>query len=1026
MKYLSLDGSIGITIAEHIANYNYTGTSWKPAKCLTVGEVLHVLFKEDYIVSILKSIPHFISAVVSLCKIKHYFSYIKLDDENRIEEAHIHIQSPNVVGNRNISLDIKVISLHIYPLCVVAENGITVKGNGLINGCIVEFSSCSSSFSSQDLDVKFCDLLTIEKTFDVLNLRIDSNTVKQCIKNQSINDFRAHLVLSQLIPHCMAFEVMCLTFDDNFNRLKCSLPPLFSDTTNDSYLVLFYPFRNSISNPIVGEKGNFSFNPLNESRALIPEGKTFNCSLYTESDEKHIANILPFHECQNYLNGKILCEVIESFCCETGSKLVEKMLQIQPVEQNLNKMVLCKLNVCFVKLQVHSINLDLSIEKFELLLTPRLTLHNASLKVVYSTLGEFIFECQGKLSLQVCMHERLHTYSFRGELLLPTENSKGELHFDNYNNFTLENVMEAFGWVPDKVKSIPILSSALATAVRTVHIEFNPVSESDNSLQISHLCVMLYLQELDIGILTLSHIQMKIKIVMQEDGYKHKIYIKLQALISENLFVELEYDPDDHLLHGLVTVCDFKAVIATDGLKAFQYDDSEPSSQSFTNMKMVIQDCFMNVFKSSENDQKEGAGLIACMKLSVRVPSKNHKEYSLEHIELQVKDYLCIKNCVFDTIEFSYSKLSPSTSEAHLMAILRVKSSKDSMKITFDLTNTSDKPTVLSAKLEPNDTNNSIPLYSIFELVSCIEPGLPKVDLPPIFQLLIVSGAASLTLSPFQVCKYDVAIIIPKWQIFDDPDFKVQDLKIRAIWESGMKAPNLIFDNCTLIFQNWPLYISGKIMPDVVTIKCASDPLPSDAIQFESFLQDYTPKSIACPTVPSDINLPQLTVSTIHLGVELKEDIKTFSLSCTISNVWEFEFGDQLVCVREISGSLEWVRENNSAAKYRAILYGFFELGSISVSASMHLGCNVDSILVATVSNVHYGQIADFLTSQPFDSSLVPQNVQGINSFTACLAFNVTKKHFFLSGSVEKWGKCTLLVGYIHDQNDMDYMVMNL
>ena len=98
VKYVNLNGSFGITLAEYIAHYNYTGIAWKSAMNLPVEKALYVLFKEDYVVSILKSIPHCISAKVSLCKIQHYFSYIKLDDESRIEEAHLQMESPGTVG----------------------------------------------------------------------------------------------------------------------------------------------------------------------------------------------------------------------------------------------------------------------------------------------------------------------------------------------------------------------------------------------------------------------------------------------------------------------------------------------------------------------------------------------------------------------------------------------------------------------------------------------------------------------------------------------------------------------------------------------------------------------------------------------------------------------------------------------------------------------------------------------------------------------------------------------------------------
>ena len=1012
-EYLNLDGSIGSSLAEYIAAMSSFNSFWNSIKPLTVGETFYVLFKEDYVVSIFKSIPLFLSAKVSQYSIKHYLSYVKLNDENEIEEAHLYtnINSPDIFENENIKFDIKFLSIHLFPFHSALENSVQVKGKGLINGYKVEFSTCLSSCLPQNLDVKFNDLFTIDKAFNILNLQADHSAVEQCVKHKESNSYNMHLIFSQC---SITPEVMILTFGDDFDSLECCAPSQLSYiSTNNYYAALWFPFSVNTSGLIVGKVSKFS-------KMSFPSGdKALDCLLYSQSKEKYVANIVLFKDSE-YQNGKVILEVVKIFCGGLDKNFVHMLQNILVLHQ----IALRKLQLCYTNQKINSVNLDLSIEKFKLLSTPCLTLHNASLKVVYSTQGGFTFECQGKLILQLHMHKRLHTYTFKGELILPTETNKGTLHFDNYNNFTLENLVEAFGWVPDKVKSIPILSSALAIAVRNVHIEFSPVSDA-KSLQVNSYYAMVYLEELDIGILKLSHIQLELKFVWQEDKEdKFKIYFKLQALISENLFVELEYNPDDHLLHGLVTVCDFKAVIATEGLSVFQFDSLDPSSQSFSNMRMILQDCFMQVFKSSDNKQQEGAGLIASMELKIHMPSKNYKEWSLKHIGLQVKDCLCIRNCLFDTIEFNYSKTSLSSSEAHLMGILRVKSSKESLKITFDLTTTSDKPTILSAKVKPNDDNSSISLYSIFKLVSCIEPGLPKVDLPPIFELLIVDGSVSLTLSPFQVCKYDVAVIIPKWQIFDDPNFRVQDIKIRAVWESCMKMPNLIFDNCTFMFQSWKLYMSGKLMPHVITIKCASNSLPPDAIQFESFLQEYTPKSEHCPTIPSDIDLPQLTVSTIHLGVELKEDIKTFSLTSTISNVWNFNFGDKLVQITKISGSLEWIKQNNNTSRYRAVLYGFFEVGSISVSASMCLGYNIDSILVAEVSKIHYGQIADYLTSQPFDSSLVPQNVEGINSFTAQLVFNVTKKHFFISGSVEKLGKCILLIGYIHDQNDMDYAIM--
>ena len=258
VEHLNLDGSIGITLAEYIANYNYTGIVWKPAKCLSLVEALHVLFKEDYVVSILKSIPLGFSVKVSPCKIQHYLSYIKLDDENRIEEAHIHMESPGPVANEDVCLEIKLISLHLYPARAVIENSVQLKGMGLINGFKVEFNTCLSSYLSQDVDVKFCDSLATERAFDILNLKINESVIKQHLKDKIINNFTTHLIFSQTVPHSMATEVTFLAFGVDPDSVKCHpLPPQFSDVTNaDSYLGLHFPFRNKISNSVVNEISN--------------------------------------------------------------------------------------------------------------------------------------------------------------------------------------------------------------------------------------------------------------------------------------------------------------------------------------------------------------------------------------------------------------------------------------------------------------------------------------------------------------------------------------------------------------------------------------------------------------------------------------------------------------------------------------------------------------------------------------------------------------------------------------------------
>ena len=46
-----------------------------------------------------------------------------------------------------------------------------------------------------------------------------------------------------------------------------------------------------------------------------------------------------------------------------------------------------------------------------------------------------------------------------------------------------------------------------------------------------------------------------------------------------------------------------------------------------------------------------------------------------------------------------------------------------------------------------------------------------------------------------------------------------------------------------------------------------------------------------------------------------------------------------------------------------------------------------------------------------------------ITPLSIFMAMNVTKKHFFLSGKVDRWGSGYLLVGHLHDPDEMDYVV---
>jgi len=102
-------------------------------------------------------------------------------------------------------------------------------------------------------------------------------------------------------------------------------------------------------------------------------------------------------------------------------------------------------------------------------------------------------------------------------------------------------------------------------------------------------------------------------------------------------------------------------------------------------------------------------------------------------------------------------------------------------------------------------------------------PGLPKVDLPPVFDFELKYGAITFALSPFQVYGFDVAILIQHWQVFKDPELTVHNVTFRTTWQSG-SLPELIFTDCFLTFLGLELSLNGRITPKAVFIDCTKVP----------------------------------------------------------------------------------------------------------------------------------------------------------------------------------------------------------
>jgi len=177
--------------------------------------------------------------------------------------------------------------------------------------------------------------------------------------------------------------------------------------------------------------------------------------------------------------------------------------------------------------------------------------------------------------------------------------------------------------------------------------------------------------------------------------------------------------------------------------------------------------------------------------------------------------------------------------------------------------------------------------------------------------------------------------------------------------------------------------------------------------------------------------------------VQLKEKYRKFRVNAeVVSNSWVIRLGSHdgapVIPVHNLGGALEW-ETKESKTIYKAFLYGKMEMFGMDIYMEMLLGKNVDAIVSAVVENpkrLYYSQVADNMISSetvvPCDkydpetsglSQIAPVSVHSISFTSASVFINVTKKHFFLSSQVSGWGIGSILIGFLVNKHEMDYVI---
>ena len=979
--------------------------------------------------------PLFFSLQLSEWSVNHYLTTAVIRDNGTVEEAHIYVKTPielHPLLNGKVKLCINTLVVHIFPGHESHDQGIQVEGECTINSKHTAKLSCQcGSDFPNNLRLVFSGSLVASDIFHLLDVKTTPNSLSFPFTDGKVQDNVMYIIglnMSQILPNTTTAELGSIFFKVNCN-FNCFLPPPLNEIeAAEVHTTIHYPFTTS---PKVGLTASFVFKLEVPSRA---QNETVILDCYFSAtpgaaNEAYTFNVtvLPFYRPQQLnqsIQGCAVFDIISALSTRMGGQIAEELDAMLNIRNQMFKHIVMKK----LALQISSIAefqaIELEATTFQLDIIPhKLKIQSGTPKLEYSSENGLQLECSGIFTF-------LERFTYSVTIVLPTRDTIGKIHFMNYDeNLTLNKIVEAFEWFSPGIHSHPIVSSLLEITLKKVDIHFS------QNFEITQAEFSLTKKELSIGILTFVHVE--VGVMLKKENEKYTMSFSIGAFIGDTLYAELQYSPESGLLTGRVSVTCFSCITGPDTLKSFQLESSD--SKSFEHMNSLLCKQFMDVFHSSQNQQEAGPGLTAFVDVSVSIPSKRTGKYALEHLLLEVKDALKIRSYILDTFHFEYSRtpFGEDASTIQLLAIVRKLGCTESMVIKFDLAAVTKQASIFTASVKPGPQGSLLKLSSVLDLGGCKCPDLPEVDLPPVFDFELKYGSVSFALSPFQVHGFDVAILIQHWQVFQDPELTVHNLTFRTTWESG-SLPELIVTDCFLTFLGLELALNGRITPKAVSIECKDTSSEAkEAVKFDSVLKKYSPSTLPSqPVIPNNVGLPPLNVKLKELALHLEETRKSLRLNThvALNNSWSIDFGSRPLSVNELGAALEW-EKSNGAITYRAFIYGSFQLCSLSFEVQMTLGNNIDSIIAARIScpeNLpHFGEVADYLlcptepdSSEEFSiDSLVPPSMRKITPLSIFMAMNVTKKHFFLSGKVDRWGSGYLLVGHLRDPDEMDYVV---
>ena len=935
-------------------------------------------------------------------------------------------------------VDIALMKLHDIDLTITANrtkgsdpyrvefDGKCIVGKGLHGH--ISFSS-----ESEEVHVTFkCpspqslfDLVGANCKESDLTFPVIGKELKHCTEPEGDFKCEAGFVVSQPLGHFSAPEITMLTFaikaDENI--LQSFLPSnIVSKVDNiEAFARIDSPFS---ENRKMGLRVQFILTfpvcTLKSVLNVIPPQPDASEYLYQ-------LDLMPvFSAHSSTADSSSVLEVLSSFDSDDLKNLSSEMSFNG--DYFLKAITVEKLTLTLssnVTVAVKSADFEASISNLPLF-SEKITVTQCKVKGHYEE-NVLTLECSGDLVL-------FKRFSTSTELTLPTRESDGKFQFQNFErSLTLETLLTGFDLFSAQLQRSAILSNFLDISVKEVTVS---LGNSDYGFQVTGAVVSLYKKELDISVVKLNEIELTTSLTRAETRFD--FHFQAKAYIGEFLYTQVVFDSKSHTLSGSVQVTPFGGLSAPEALKAFNIEAVGPSVHNFEDLTIVLQNHFMKLFASGANDQKL-PGMTGSLTFTVSVPSKVFGKYTLDHLSLQVKDLMSIRNFALKSFVFEYSKQpfdKATHSRIRLTATLSKLTTNECSIVEFNLASKRNESSVLTAQLHAGPDGGLIKLSSIIEFAGCGKPALPDIEIPAIFDIELLNGSKiSFVSSPFKVQAIDVKVHVSEWKVFGDPKLTVHDLEFRLQWNEGHSS-ELTFTG-HLTFVNLFLSLNGVISANEILVHCKQVPhgaIPQN-LEFQRALSEYTENSSQNFEVPQHIGLPPVVVNLKDLKLHLQKQSKLFRFNGQLlaRDPWQIIFGSKAISVTSIGAVLEWEKKLNTGVQYRAYVYGTMNLLDLQVDVQMQLGKGVDCIIAGMMHKPDYESLAGYLSCSSEDysesdagssfSELVPSGMNKVSGLEAAAALNITKKQFFISGHVHHFGSASLFVGQLPSETKMNYML---